>query len=362
MRLERLRIEGLRIVEFAELEPERPISLITGANGAGKTSILEALHLLAYGRSFRSASRDVLIRRDASQMSVFAEVRATAGARVQRLGMVCSGSRYQAKIDGEPVPGLGTLLRLCPMVCFEPSSHALISGTSERRRRFLDWGLFHVEQDFADLWRQHQRALRQRNALLKRHADAPTLDPWDHELARSGTRLHEMRKVYVGQLTPFINAFAARLMPEAGAAEVVYRGGWRTERETLREALLAARPRDALLGHSTVGPHRANWDLAFDRLPQRESFSRGQEKLSALICVLAQAAHFSGRLEQWPLIALDDLASELDREHQQRVLQEVSACGAQVWITGTEAPAGMDALDGRIDRFHVEQGRVSRLV
>lgn len=362
MRLERLRIEGLRIVEFAELAPDRPISLITGANGAGKTSILEALHLLAYGRSFRSPSREVLIRDDAAQLSVFAEVRATADARLQRLGMVCSGSKYQAKIDGETVPGLGALLRLFPMVCFEPGSHALISGTSERRRRFLDWGLFHVEQDFNDLWRQHQRSLRQRNALLKHHADAATLDPWDSELARSGTQLHELRQRYVEQLVPFINGIASRLMPEAGTATVTYRSGWRSDRETLREALFAARQRDALLGHSTVGPHRANWEIVFDRLPQRESFSRGQEKLSALICVLAQAAHFSDRLDQWPLIALDDLASELDREHQERVLREVSTCGAQIWITGTDAPAGLAQAEGRIDRFHVEQGKVSRLV
>mgnify|MGYP006207275865 FL=1 len=122
-----------------------------------------------------------------------------------------------------------------------------------------------------------------------------------------------------------------------------------------------ARDRDRAAGYTTVGPHRADWRIDYSALPQRETLSRGQAKLTALACLLAQAQDFARRRGEWPIVALDDLASELDRHHQRRTLERLLASGAQVFITGTEPPAGLAGTGVAPTLFHVEHGAVQRL-
>jgi DNA replication and repair protein RecF len=243
MRLTRLRIAGLRIIAQAEIEPAARLNVLRGDNGAGKTSILEAIHLLGFGRSFRASGRDALLRPDCARIELFAELAATGGDAVRRLGLACDARQWEARIDGETVRSLADLLVHCPVVCFEPGSHALIAGGSELRRRFLDWGLFHVEQDFLPIWRRYQRAVRQRNALLKTGADDAELQPWETELAAAGERLHSLRIAYVNALGPSLSDWAGRLVPELGAIRLLYAPGWRQSREALLDALQAGRSR-----------------------------------------------------------------------------------------------------------------------
>ena len=158
MKFESLRIAGLRCLEAVSLTPAPGINVFVGANGAGKTSVLEAAYLLSHGRSFRAGSRDVLLKRGANALSVFAEVRAEDG-RTRRLGLGREGGRWVARVDGDTAASLGALVQECAVVCFEPGSHDLIAGASDERRRFLDWGLFHVEHAFVNQWRRYQRAL-----------------------------------------------------------------------------------------------------------------------------------------------------------------------------------------------------------
>src|SRR5687768_13077977 len=167
MQVTRLDIRNLRCFRDVTLGPAPGLNVITGENGAGKTSLLEALHLMAYGRSFRGRVRDGLVRTGADAVEVFVEWHERASPRPRKAGLRHTGQSWQGKLDGEPVAQLGELCAALAVVSFEPGSHALITGSGEPRRRYLDWGLFHVEQDFLSLWRRYSRALKQRNALLK---------------------------------------------------------------------------------------------------------------------------------------------------------------------------------------------------
>jgi len=359
MRVERLALENFRLFDQAELHPEPGLNLFVGGNGAGKTSILEAVYLLAYGRSFRGAVRDGLIRRGEAVLRVFAEVQ---DSDLRRLGLERGVRDWQARIDGRPVAGLSELYREVAVVCFEPGSHELIAGGSEYRRRYLDWALFHVEPAFLPAWRRHQRALKQRNALLKSGTpDSASLEAWETELAESGEALTAQRENYLDRLHPLLGRLIGHLLPEAGAPQLRFQRGWAKD-VSLAEALTAARPRDALLGHTTVGPHRADWSLGFEHLPARENFSRGQEKLVALACILAQAELFAADRGAWPILCLDDLASELDRPHLEDTLEHLSRTGAQILLTGTEVPAALDAWPGNYRTFHVERGQIRPLL
>ena len=361
MRLTRLTVAGVRNLQPLDLAPGPRINLVLGANGAGKTSLLEAIHLLAYGRSFRGRVRDGLVRTGSDSLEVFAEWTEPVDVR-RRAGLRHTGQSWTGRLDGEPVQQLGELCAALAAVSFEPGSHALVTAGSEARRRYLDWGLFHVEQGesrFQPVWRRYTRALKQRNALLKGRQRDGQLDAWEAELDQTGTLLTQHRERYLGQLQPYLAASTDALLPEAGATELVFQPGWRREELPLADALLLARDRDLATGFTSVGPHRADWRIVQAAIPGREALSRGQAKLTALAALLAQAEHQAAIRGDWPVVALDDLASELDRPHQQLVLRRLWQYDTQVLVTGTDRPAGLEGVGARrvpARVFHVEQG------
>lgn len=358
MHVIRLTASGLRRFDSASIDPAPGLNLITGDNGAGKTSLLEALHLMAYGRSFRGRVRDGLVRTGAEAVEVFVEWREGAEARHRRAGLRHTGQTWVGRLDGQNVSQLGELCAALAVVSFEPGSHALVTGGGEPRRRFVDWGLFHVEPGFLPLWRRYARALKQRNALLKSGAGGPQLDAWDHELVEAGEPMTRHRQHYLEQLQTRLLAVAGDLVPALGASSIEFQPGWRSSELSLADALLLARDRDRGVGYTTVGPHRADWRIDYAGHPHRESLSRGQAKLSALSALLAQAEDYAQRRGEWPIVALDDLASELDRNHQRRVLQRLVGSGAQVFVTGTESPSALTELEVAPTWFHVEHGLI----
>ncbi|KFN43806.1 DNA replication/repair protein RecF [Arenimonas oryziterrae] len=359
MILSLLRIQHLRCLEAAELALAPGVNLITGPNGAGKSSVIEAVHLLGYGRSFRGRVRDGLIRTGQPALSLYAEWTDGRG-QAHRAGLRHSGSAWEARLDGGPAPSLTELCAELPVVTFEPGSHELIGGGSEQRRRFLDWSLFHVEPGFLPLWRRQARALKQRNALLKTQPSAQVLAPWDQELAEAGEELTRQRQRYLEHLEPILAGVARDFLPELGAADLQFLPGWRRSDLSLFDALQLSRDRDLASGYTSVGPHRADWQVTYTGLPGREALSRGQEKLTALACVLAQGQAYAADRGEWPLVCLDDLASELDLAHQRQVLSAVLASGAQVLLTGTEPPPALQELAVAPTWFHVERGQISR--
>ncbi|OOG49867.1 DNA replication/repair protein RecF [Rhodanobacter sp. C01] len=359
MRFEQLRIRGLRCLADVSPVLDPAINVFVGANGAGKTSVLEAAFLLSHARSFRSGAREALLQRGSPQMSVFAEL-CHADDRTCRLGLGRDGVRWEAKVNGEGVT-IGQLVHECAVVCFEPGSHALIAGAAEERRRYLDWGVFHVEQDFLSSWRRYQRALKQRNSLLRSTTTSADelFAPWEAELTQCAHQIDRQRRAYLDLLRPKLVASIAGLLPELGELDLRYRRGW-SEDLDLAQQLREQRGRDLARGHTTLGAHRADWTIGFEQAPLREHLSRGQEKLTALACMLAQAELYAERRGEWPVVCLDDLASELDQAHQAAVVAQLSGAQAQVLLTGTELPQALQGLPSRV--FHVEQGQLTRLL
>lgn len=356
MRLIELRGEQLRSFTRLGLYPAAGWNVFVGGNGAGKTTILEAVYLLSHGRSFRPSARGALTRHGQPQHAVFGVV--DDGERKHRLGLQQGRGQSQVRIDGGPAT-LGELVRHCAVVCFEPGSRSIIAGAPEERRRFVDWGVFHVEHTFLESWRRYQRALRQRNALLRQGPwDESALLPWETEMALSGEAVTRMRAAWLQELQQPLLDLLQLLLPQLGAARLEFQPGYETERG-LAAALAVRRGRDRDVGSSTRGPHRADWSLIFEHAPRREHLSRGQEKLSALACLLAQAQVHARLRGHWPVLCMDDLQSELDAEHLALVMCELRNTPAQVWLTGTHRPDGVPP-DSAV--FHVEQGLNPRLL
>ncbi|MBN1238062.1 MAG: AAA family ATPase, partial [Gammaproteobacteria bacterium] len=162
MPLERVRVEGLRCLVGVDcrLHPRR--NFFFGPNGAGKTSLLEAVYLLGRGRSFRSRHARRLLCHGRDELSVYAELR--AGDDLRRIGVRFAAGQLEFRLDRAPVAGVTDIAALVRVDVIDPSIHSLIEGGPSERRRFIDWGVFHVERSYLPAWRRYRRALGQRNA------------------------------------------------------------------------------------------------------------------------------------------------------------------------------------------------------
>lgn len=362
MRVTDLRVDGLRNLAAVDVRPTPGLNLLLGRNGAGKTSVIEALHLLAHGRSFRTGQIDSLIRHGADGFTTFAHCR-SARSSEQTLGMRRHSHGWALKRNHAPVPTLVDFVRNFAVVTVEPESHLLMTGGGEGRRRYLDWLLFHVEPDFLACWRRYLRALRQRNAALKAAtADEALTKVWEAELAASGERIDAFRRQLLDQIRVTLQPLMQRLLSGCELERVRYRQGWPVG-STLSDALVEGRQSDRERGFTQRGPHRSDWRLEFAGKLNQAQLSRGQAKLAAVTCLLAQAVHYHQRSGDWPVFACDDLASELDPGHQDALLEWLVGTGAQVFISGTEQPGAWSRhIDNRAGKFHVEHGRVAPLV
>lgn len=355
MVLTHLQGQNLRCFSEFSLAPISGVNLLLGENGAGKTSILEAIHILGYGRSFRGRIREGLIKNTTDKLQItvrwFNQLKS-----LQQAGFQHSGTNWSARINAEDIIGLGQFCENFPVLTYEPGSHELIGGNAEVRRRFIDWALFHVEPNFYTQWRRFNRALKQRNALLKTQPSGHALDAWDSEFADAGEQITAFRKKYLQDLSTALQILSKTFLPECGELQLTYNAGWKDQQVGLQDALRLMRDRDMQTGFCNVGPHRADWQPSFDAVLHSEHFSRGQTKLLALACLLAQAQHFVAKKGFWPILCFDDLASELDQQHFSHVLQFLAKTDAQIWITGTENHEQYAAYFAAHKVFHVKQG------
>jgi len=359
MSLRNLQVTALRNLSAVNLSPSPRINILFGDNGSGKTSLLEAIHLLGLARSFRSQPVQSLIQHGQPQYAVFAEVERASNASA-RLGISRDRQgELHLRIDGENARSLAQLAQQLPLQLINPNSFRLLEGAPKQRRQFLDWGVFHVEQQFLPTWQRLQRALRQRNSWL-RHAkmQADFQAVWDRELCLASDAIDGYRRSYIQTLKPVFERILAELIELDGLTLSYYRG-WDKER-SLPDVLAASFLRDQQLGHTQAGPQRADLRIRLAGSNAADVLSRGQQKL--LVCALhiAQGHLLSQAGRSQCVYLVDDLPSELDSAHRRALCRLLEGLGCQVFITCVDRRALEDnwRADTPIALFHVEQGQI----
>ena len=357
--ISRLDVLNVRNLSSVQLLPSDKMNVIYGDNGSGKTSLLEAIYLLGFGRSFRSHKLDSIIQNDKEECTVFcdlAEGAAIGLSKSRRQG-------HQLRLMGERQRNWADAARHLPVQILNSESFLLLDGSSKIRRRYLDWGVFHVEHDFVNAWRGAAKCLAHRNLLLKqRSPDRVQLAAWDFELCRFSQHIDRSRKEYFGLLHPLLLQTVERLVSITGLS-IAYARGW-DDSEELAASLQAGFDKDIRYGATQLGPHRADILVKIGRASAAEVLSRGQQKLLVSAMKIAQGYLLSECSGVKCVYLLDDLPSELDPGNRRRVCDLLDELNCQVFMTCVEEhdlekswPPGLMPR-----KFHVEHGKISCVV
>lgn len=356
MRILRLRAQNFRLLGEADLPLDGRHTVILGDNAAGKTTVLETLFLASRGRPLIGQDRDVC-GAAGDHWSVQVTVEGQPDRPPSIVAMRYASRVREQRIDGD-VCGQSALARQLPLAFLGPRSHAVLNEGPAHRRRYLDWGMFHVEPSFPDVWRRYRRALRQRNVALRVGANLGAIRPWTEECARTGSALAELRNRHLANLVPVLLETLQRVVGDAEWS-VTLRPGWDDD-QSLLAALIDRENEDRRQKMTTRGPHRAELHIGRAQHSARLRVSRGEEKLVVAALVAAQLRLMSGD-DNPGIWLIDDFASELGAAAQARLADEMSRLGAQVLLTALQDAAALQALPYR-RVFHVEHGVLRAVV
>lgn len=362
MLIHQLRVSNVRNIAHATLELDPKLNFIIGLNGAGKSSLLEALSLLASGKSFRTRKVQNVISDNEKQLVLYAKCQ--SDSKPVSVGVLRDvKGEYRAKIDGEVCHRLSEISRLLPVFVVAPGFYDEVANQRAARLRLLDWGLFHVEHQFYPSWREYHRLLKQRNALLKqiksKRASQSQLDYWDSLLCERAEEVGQLRLSYVKALAKAFDDNKDKFEAFHHDVSLSYSVGMSQKYSSLAEALKQQRELDIQRGSTQSGPHRADLSLKKAEQLVMDVASRGQQKVIVNRLMITLIEHFIHSTQKSCLVAIDDLASELDKANQNQLLQSLIGLeGAQIIVTGItqdSLPETISRYNGRM--FHVEHGR-----
>ncbi len=368
MNFEQLSLRNFRNIEEAKLVTQGAACVVLqGANAQGKTNVLEAMYMVATGRSFRLAPARHMLRHESLTGALKATIVRAEVRHEVRVALHPNGRTIE--VDGRNLRQVTQLLDMVNMVAFFPDDLRIAKGSPEERRRFMDRATANNQPPFVEAALAYHKALRSRNALLKdgRGADRAMVQVYDSQLVRFGSQMHLARLAWLREVLPVAREHFFAFMPQTSELAVMLQSGmWEGEgatdlsaiAEVYTEALQRSYGRDRARGMTCLGPHRADLVSLIDGSDARQFASQGQQRSLVLALKLAEVVCLTRRLGAPPILLLDDVSSELDAQRTRRLFEVIEACRSQVWVSTTGAvklPISRDA-----SWFTVEEGRLTQ--
>jgi len=355
MGLTSLEFTHFRNLQSAQIEPDKGLNLIVGNNAAGKTSLLESIFYLSYGRSFRSSQIKHLITYEQDYFRLIC----TLDDNTTRIGLERNLKDQTIRVNRQPVKSITELSTLLPVLVLHPDSHQLISAGPENRRQFMDWGVFHVEHQFIVSWKKYKKALNQRNASLRMQQSDKLCSLWNIELIEHAQIIENYRLSYLNDINQLVEQLAIDLFPDQ-CISLTYKRGWPSDiafHDYLNESLY----KDKEKGFTQSGPHRADIKITVDGMPAQTSVSRGQQKKLVCLLKIAQLTLFSKLSERRCVLLFDDLPAELDNDNQNKIMSILSELDIQLFITAINTDQINCQYWDEHKVFHVEHGVMSEI-
>ena len=359
--IQQLAISNIRNISSATLKPSPAVNVFYGLNGSGKTSVLEAIHILGLARSFRSIRIKPVINRESDACTVFGRLAVNNGLLPVGVSRNLRDESLQIRVSGENLRSTSELARLLPLQVINPDTFRLLEGSPKLRRNFIDWGVFHVKhKDFFPLWKRMQKALKQRNSLL-RHGRIirSELNSWNMEFEKAANAVDRLRDDYIQRLTPVFNKVLSELT-DLEHLSIQYYRGWDKDRE-LNEVLESGLSRDTQSGYTHAGPQRADLRVRIGKGSAVDVLSRGQLKLVVCALKLAQGFLYKELQDKQCVFLVDDLPSELDTPNRQKLCRLFQKMNCQTFITCVEKEALEYCwlTETEIKMFHVKHGQIT---
>ena len=361
MKIVRLRLRNFRSYSDCLFTPCDGVTALVGDNGQGKTNILEAVYLTCTGRSHRTRQDRDLVRWGADAADIQIDTLRRDGSHNVEILLPNLGKR-KLKVAGQEVSRSGELLGHVTGVLFSPEDLRTVKDGPAERRRFVDMALSQLQPAYYYAMQRYNRALKQRNELLKTALSRPgvlsTLDAWDEQLAEVGADLIRRRREYISKLSCVAGETHFDIANDRERLEIQYSPNVNAESASeLMDALFAARDTDARRLTTTVGPHRDDVALMVDGRDVRAFGSQGQQRTAALSMRLAELNVMREALGEWPVLMLDDVMSELDPSRRRRLLSHIQ--GIQTLVTCTDPEDLAGAQTGAI--WKVEKDSLQQL-
>lgn len=329
MQINNLYLENIRCIKKANFFLGEKINLISGVNGAGKSSLLEAIHILSTGKSFRTSKMDGVKNFDSNSFTISSTIKRNGFEKI--IGYRKEKSNIDIRINTENISRLSDLAKNFSLITFNSNSILIIEGEPQYRRRYIDWWLFHSNPDFYPEWLRYQKLLKQRNAALRQ--SNKFLSIWDEVLAESGETIDALRKsaiqIIMEEVISIINTTYSMQLSEFSWQ---YNSGW-AKGETLLSALKRNQQRDILYGFTSIGSHRSDLRLLFYGKDAKEYLSRGQQKVLSLIMLTALASIHKKLLNEAPIFMIDDISAELDARNRYTLIEKIIDFGGQIFLT-----------------------------
>jgi DNA replication and repair protein RecF len=360
--VESVSIRSFRNIDRADLEFRSGIVVISGANGQGKTNLLEAVYCVATSRSFRVSRPGELVRYGEASASIRATIFARGERRLQSLGLK-DGVR-SGKLNGKRPLSLGAYAAQTPVVLFHPGDLSVTLGGGSERRQLLDRISFYRAPTSSVARQRYSAALRGRKkALAERGSGGRDVGAWEDLMVRYGLEVRQDRSASAELLRAAALPAFLRMAPSEWTLDVRYSPGLPADPAAFGRALLQARESDARRGSPSVGPHRDDLTLALSGRPLRGVASQGQHRAVVLALKAAEMEVVSTERELRPILLLDDVSSELDRERTAALFAYLQHLEGQVFLSTTR-PELIDLVGTgtapRVD-FEVRQGVISPL-
>ncbi len=364
MNVTKLEVVSFRNIEEEIIEPCEGVNIIFGENAQGKTNLLESIWLFTGCRSFRASKDRELINFNSPKAK--ASLDFYGYGREQNLFLEIEKNR-KYMLNGVKQTSASKIMGEFLAVVFSPVHLSLVKEGPSERRKFLDIAISQLKPKYAVTLSQYNKALSQRNILLKDvavHRELyDTLDIWEERLAFYGSEIIRQRIGYVNKLSAFAQEIYSGISKGKERFEVLYgenctTGGENKQEiyESLKSLLFASRKNDIITGSTSIGPHRDDLIIRVDGLSARSFGSQGQQRSAALALKLGEAAVVKDFSGQQPVALLDDVMSELDESRQNYILNHIK--NWQVFITCCDPTSTKNLKYGKA--FEVRKGQILR--
>lgn len=373
MYVSKVSLTNFRNYAAAEIELSEKQNFLFGLNAQGKTNFLEAVYLLCLGRSFRQARNQELVKRDTTFFNLKASLFQEPGIERSVIINYNKDEKKEISIDRKRLSKHSKIFGQFPVVVMAPDEFRITTGAPAERRRFIDVLLSQLSLSYLNDLQEYNRTLKQRNKILQNFRDGlrtdnDALEAWTQQLAKVGGRIIELRHEFIGAFCTTVGSIYHRFtqsneMIEMKIESSVKYTNMEKAEEMFLKALSGNEKRERILGATMVGPHRDDVIITIEGMDLRKYGSRGEHKSVLISIKIAEFKHLQERINETPVLLLDDCYSELDDFREQSMFGALDGLG-QIILTSPKKSVLSDSLQlGGVEqaRFIIEDGHIEPL-